>query len=363
MNICIVNCFDTYEHRVDLLFESFKSQGHRVMVLASDFRHIDKEKRTEQKKGYKFYSTKTYSKNLSVQRMRSHSCFSKDVAGDIERHIDKIDLIWALIPPNSLVKEIARIKSNHPRVKLIFDLIDLWPETMPVGKVKGVFPFTYWRDLRDKYIRLADCVVTECNLYRKKLKSVLSGVRVETLYLARPYMEYTPHLHLPEDKIALCYLGSINNIIDIDTIAEIVKQIQKHKPVEMHIVGDGENREKLISEVKSTGAEVIYHGKVYDREEKQKILDGCHYGLNIMKDSVCVGLTMKSMDYFEFGLPIINNIHGDTWEFVKKYNVGLNYSIGKNLLLVSIDRETVTDFFKSMLTTASFERKVKEIIE
>lgn len=327
MNICIVNCFDTYEHRVDLLLETFKSQGHIAFVLSSDFRHIDKEKRTEHKERYKFFPTKAYSKNLSIQRMRSHSCFSKNVAKFIERHIENIDLIWALIPPNSLVKDIAGIKKAHPRVKLIYDLIDLWPETMPVGKVKCLFPFTYWRDLRNKYIKSADCVVTECNLYKKKLKSVLQGMKCETLYLARPYVDYTPHLHLPEDKIALCYLGSINNIIDIDTIVALVKQIQKSKDVELHIIGDGENKNRLISEVKATGAEVIYHGKVYNREEKQSILDGCHYGLNIMKNSVCVGLTMKSMDYMEFGVPMINNIHGDTWELVKKHRVGINYSI------------------------------------
>ena len=36
-----------------------------------------------------------------------------------------------------------------------------------------------------------------------------------------------------------------------------------------------------------------------------------------MKQEVFVGLTMKSIDYFEAGLPIINNIHGDTWNIVK----------------------------------------------
>ena len=363
MNICIVNCFDTYEHRVDLLLDALKAQGHKTIVLSSDFRHIEKVKRTEKKKGFRFFSAKPYTKNLSIQRMRSHSCFSKEVAGYIEGHIDKIDLIWALIPPNSLVKDIAEIKCKYPRAKLIYDLIDLWPETMPVGNVKHYFPFTYWRDLRDKYLRTADCIVTECNLYQKKLKKVLKGLRVETLYLARPYIEYIPNLHLPEDKIALCYLGSINNIIDIDTIVEIVKQIQKSKPVVLHIIGDGESREKLITSVKDTGAEVIYHGKLYDREEKQKILDGCHYGLNIMKDSVCVGLTMKSMDYFEMGLPIINNIQGDTWKFVETYNVGINYTVGKDIILAKISRERVNGFFKKMLTTESFERKVKEIIE
>ncbi len=176
MNICIVNCFDTYEHRVDLLLDAFKSQGHKAIVLSSDFRHIEKVRRTERKKGYKFFPTKSYTKNMSIQRMRSHSCFSKDVAGYIERHIDKIDLIWALIPPNSLVKDIAKIKSKYPGIKLIYDLIDLWPETMPVGRVKNLFPFTYWRDLRDQYIRSADCVVTESSMSRHLKTELPSSV-------------------------------------------------------------------------------------------------------------------------------------------------------------------------------------------
>lgn len=37
-----------------------------------------------------------------------------------------------------------------------------------------------------------------------------------------------------------------------------------------------------------------------------------------MKTSVCVGLTMKSLDYYAGGLPIINTIAGDTYEYAKK---------------------------------------------
>ncbi|SHM12964.1 glycosyltransferase [Ruminococcus flavefaciens] len=367
MNICIVNCFDTYEHRVDLLRDAFTSQGHKAIVLASDYKHIDKKRRTEKKNGYIFFHVEAYNKNLSVQRMKSHSHFSRDVTNYIERNIEKIDLIWALIPPNSLVRDLSRIKRNNPKVKLIFDLIDLWPETMPIGKAKSFFPFTYWRDLRNKYLKVADYIVTECNLYRKKLKSFLNGMKVETLYLARPYIEYVPNLHMPDDKISLCYLGSINNIIDIDTIVDIVEQCQKNKPVELHIIGDGENRDSLITKVKATGAEVIYHGKIYSREEKQYILDGCHYGLNIMKDSVCVGLTMKSMDYFEFGLPIINNIHGDTWDIIKRNKCGINYD--NHFFLEELSayngerRNNARKFFKILLTTDAFNRKLFKIIK
>lgn len=67
-----------------------------------------------------------------------------------------------------------------------------------------------------------------------------------------------------------------------------------------------------------------YHSKLYDAAEKQLIFDQCHFGLNIMKKDVCVGLTMKSIDYFQHGLPIINNIQADTAEIVELYKIGFN---------------------------------------
>lgn len=366
MKICIVNCFDTYEHRVDLLLNTFKSLGHKAIVLTSDFRHIEKTKRNEKKSGYKFFRTEPYSKNLSFKRIKSHRHFSRDVSNYIKSNIEKIDLIWALIPPNSLVKDLSRIKVKYPKVKLIYDLIDLWPETMPVKKIKEFFPFTYWRDLRDKYINKADYIVTECNLYQNKLKKILSASKVKTLFFSRPYEKYKPDLHLPNDKIALCYLGSVNNIIDIDTIVNIVKTFQMTKPVKLHIIGDGEKRERLITKVKATGADVIYHGKIYDRQKKQFIFDGCHFGLNIMKSSVCVGLTMKSIDYFEFGLPIINNIKGDTWNIVESANIGFNWNENTNTKMFSEYplnlRKEVRLYFENNLTDTTFKKNISDIL-
>ena len=43
-----------------------------------------------------------------------------------------------------------------------------------------------------------------------------------------------------------------------------------------------------------------------------------------MKESVRVGLTMKSVDYFCYGLPLINNIQGDTWKLIRQYGIGVN---------------------------------------
>lgn len=44
MKICIIHCFDTYEHRVDLLHDYFKAKGTEVTVITSDYMHFEKRK-------------------------------------------------------------------------------------------------------------------------------------------------------------------------------------------------------------------------------------------------------------------------------------------------------------------------------
>lgn len=363
MNAVIVNCFDTYEHRVRLLYDVFKENGFSVKVLTSDFRHFEKVRRTDNIPDFQFFKAESYKKNLSYKRLHSHYKLSKEIFGSLENS-SNIDILWVLVPPNSFVKDAALYKKKHPKVKLIFDLIDLWPETMPIGPMKKFFPFSVWKNLRDKNLKYADAIVTECNLYRDVLKRVLLGKKVETLYLARPLVPYEPHLTLPQDKVNLCYLGSINNIIDVDVIANVVSEFKKLKPVTLHIVGDGEKKNQLITAVENKGCTVVFHGKVYDKIEKQKIFDSCHYGLNIMKESVCVGLTMKSMDYMEYGLPLINNIKGDTWDIIEQNQIGTNIdSLSKEVANYSIvKRENARRFFEKYLTTESFDNVVNKII-
>ena len=60
----------------------------------------------------------------------------------------------------------------------------------------------------------------------------------------------------------------------------------------------------LIEQLRQNSILVIDHGYIFEQEKKQEILDQCQYGFNVMKDSVMVGLTMKSMDYMCGGLPM-----------------------------------------------------------
>lgn len=322
MKVVIVNTFDTYEERVDLVREFFKSKDYEVTVIQSNFRHFKKEYREDKKEDYVFIESKSYYKNISVGRLISHYKFARDSFAEVN-DIEP-DILYTFVPPNSLASFAGRYKKNNKKVKLIYDIIDLWPETMPIKKYKKFTPFIKWGAMRDNNLKYADFIITECNLYQDALQKSLVDSKYKTIYLAKNNIEVIKNPEISEDHIHLAYLGSINNIIDIIQIKKIIKIFKEIKQVTVHIVGDGENRERLIDSVKSSGANVMYYGKIYDPQEKQKIFDKCHFGLNIMKETVCVGLTMKSIDYFQHGLPIINNIPADTSNIVKKYGIGIN---------------------------------------
>lgn len=394
MKVVIVNCFDTYEDRVLLLQRYFLKRGDAVRVVTSDYRHFKKEYRTEKPEGFIFVHAKKYEKNLSPERMISHDRFAKDAFKKIEKL--RPALIWVLAPPNSLVKRAAQYREAHKNTRLITDMIDMWPETMPVGSLKILPPFQMWKSLRDRYINKADIIVTECELYKKALSHKCDKEKMRTLYLAKmgelpdtSKVQDMSNSHSdseeaeagkciekykagrntpPTNRWELCYLGSINNIIDIDLIGDIIKALPERaeKPL-IHVIGDGEQKDALLNTCKEAGAEVTYHGKVYDIAEKQRIFDTCHYGLNIMKPGVFVGLTMKSLDYFAGGLPIINNIAGDTKLFVEKRNIGINFQRGMTLTEAALSgnaekRANVNKLFEDKFTESSFDRKLDKIL-
>jgi hypothetical protein len=128
--------------------------------------------------------------------------------------------------------------------------------------------------------------------------------------------------------LQIAYMGAINNIIDIPAITELLLAIDRVRPVKLHIIGEGNHAADFVQAVQSAGISVKDYGPVYDEKEKEEILACCSFGLNIMKPGVRVGLTMKSIEYLGHGLPLLNNIQGDTAELVEKFGIGVNVPFG-----------------------------------
>jgi len=268
MNIAVITNSTSYETRSEQVAEFLTRQGHKVTRIESDFIHREKIKGRPASEGHIYISTIPYYKNLSLTRLYSHYNFAQKVSNLLESA--EMDLIYVLVPANSLAYFMKKYKQRH-KVKVILDIIDLWPESLPISRIKNFWPMQWWRDLRNKSLCDVDLIMTECKLYQKILKPYIGKTKMVNLYWPRGGETELTVFKKDDDYIHLCYLGSINHIIDIDFIIKLLREINDKKRVWLHIIGDGERKEELLEKLNIKQLEYTYHGTIYDERCKREI--------------------------------------------------------------------------------------------
>lgn len=313
-----------YNVRTGMFVNDYVKKGYDVIYVTSDFDHMTKKRYCfNEYKNSKQLHVISYKKNLSISRILSHLMFSYKTFYMLLAC--KPELVYVEVPNNSLVKSSAKYKKIN-NAEIIVDVFDMWPESMPV-KTKNMivnWGFDIWRNFRNKNLKFADQIWIECDYYRELLSAQKINLPMETKYLKLKNAETSIEMKVSEEEIDLCYLGSINNIIDISLIEKIVSEFAKNKRTRIHIIGDGERKDEFLDILKKNSIEIIDHGKVYEIDKLQEIFDQCWFGINVLREDLAIGITMKSISYFRGGLPIINTVQGDTSRFVEECNIGIN---------------------------------------
>ena len=313
-----------YNVRTGRFVNDYVKKGYDVIYVTSDFDHMTKKRYYfNEYKNSKQLHVVSYKKNLSISRILSHLMFSYKTFYMLLAC--KPELVYVEVPNNSLVKSSAKYKKIN-NAEIIVDVFDMWPESMPV-KTKNMIVnrgFNIWRNFRNKNLKFAGQIWIECDYYRELLSAQNINLPMETKYLTLENAETSIETKVSEDEIDLCYLGSINNIIDISLIEKIVSELAKNKRTRIHIIGDGERKDEFLEILKQNSIEIIDHGKVYEIDKLQEIFNQCWFGINVLREDLAIGITMKSIPYFRGGLPIINTVQGDTSRFVEECNIGIN---------------------------------------
>ena len=367
-----ISCFGFYQARIKPIRDIVIKNGYEVTVLVADFNHIKKQKIEKKYIECTYIQVPSYKKNLSLTRIYSHLVFGKEVNKQIKQI--KPDFIYILVPPNNTARYCTKYKINHQEIILILDIIDLWPESMPITYQSSIPFIKLWKKWRNDCIAVADHIFSECDLYQKELSNIIDPNKVSTLHLFR---ERTKEESVIVDTIAkkfksenkivrFAYLGSMNNIIDINGICNVLgKFIDQGYYTELHAIGNGESFGEFKKRVEETGCVAHFYGAIFDECKIAELLAPCDFGLNMMKSSVKVGLTIKSIHYLSLGLPIINNIKGDTWSIVEKMGVGFNIDVQQfddSVLTGRINKYTVLRCFEFLFSYETFRNNVEKIL-
>lgn len=127
----LISGFGWYNSRLQPVRELLESDGYETVSYLSDFDHRSKSYIVDKNSECEYIHVPAYKKNLSIKRLISHYVFGEQLKRVLEK--EKPDLIYCMLPPNSAAKHCLRYKKKIPQCKYFVDLIDLWPESMPIG--------------------------------------------------------------------------------------------------------------------------------------------------------------------------------------------------------------------------------------
>lgn len=326
--VLIVSCFiDKIENARPYLAYKFFRNNYNTKVVYSEFSHTFKKYIKYEDENFIPVKTLGYKRNISFSRILSHIIFALKIKGIIKK--EKPDLIYVTIPPNTAAYSVIKIADKNKKTKVIIDIVDIWPETLPIPIVfKRYFNFFvgwFWKYLRNYALKRADYIVCQSNYFKQKL--ALKGNNIQVIHLAKiiKYREKTTVDAVSGKVIKLAYLGSMNTITDFDTLLKISKTSGLSN-IEIILIGDGERKDWLLSTLKENNIKHTYFGKIFEEEKKKEILSKCDFGFNGYKSNTEVALSYKSIDYLSYGLPLINSAKNDTWDCVEKYKIGFNYN-------------------------------------
>lgn len=334
MKCVCISCFDSFDIRMKHVIEMFKKNDVDVKYVVADFNHYSKKYVKDNSHTKITVHVPAYKKNVSLQRVVSHIVFSRNVKKILIQ--EKPEFVYCIIPPNSVIKAIAKYKKIYPQTRVAFDFFDCWPESFPSkmsNKVVKLF-FKQWKSMRDEYIHCANLLI----YVAEGMRETINAGGINNIVIPPAMNEDFIDLFETdiENEVRFCYLGNINYITDIDTIVKLLTGISKQKKVLLEIIGEGANLARLKDKLNDNNIEVVCHGVIMDGMEKKKIFSRCAFGLNIPKKEVNVTMSLKSVEYMRTGLPYINTAGGMNYDIVREYGCGIN--VNRNNMYEFVDK-------------------------
>ena len=347
--------------RFRVLSEMLVEQGFDVDLITSSFQHWEKAQRDTSKTCYQglpynvvFIDEPGYTRNLDLQRIRSHRVAAKNLRERFERTAGRYSLIYSEIPPNDVARVCAEYASEH-NIPYVADINDLWPEAMrmvvniPVLSDVAFYPFA--RDAKRVYQLLSGAVGTSDEYTARPAKDRTAPYPHTTVYVGNDLAafdegarEHMADVVKPEGELWAVYAGTLGASYDLATLIKAAALLEKRRaahtartaaagtarqhrpfpPVKVKILGDGPDRQRLEELARQENAPVEFLG-YQDHGSMAAWLRASDITVNSLEKSAVQSIVTKIGDYLASGKPMINT--GSSPEFRNKVTTdgfGLN---------------------------------------
>lgn len=302
--------------RVQMVYD-YLNEKFYTEIITSDFHHFEKKYNNNSWTNCKKIHVPSYGANFSPRRILSHIVYARRIRKVILSY--EPDLLYVIVPPNFSAYRAVKIAKRH-NIFVIVDIVDVWPNANAPQNFFTFYFYMIWNKLRDYAVKHADKVVLECANYSKHVE----GRDYHIIPLSKKNPQNISS-GTNDGKLRIAYLGAFSTSYDFDSLIKIAIAL-KEKPCIVVLIGDGNEKPRVIKMIEEGGGVVEDHGTIYSEAEKNNILVQCDFGYNGFASEMIVGQSFKSLDYMSVGLPLLNTLKGELWQVVERHQAGLNFT-------------------------------------
>jgi glycosyltransferase involved in cell wall biosynthesis len=354
MNIWIVNPYGNLpnegwrEYRSAMLARALASSGHKVIWWISNFEHRTKRNReagyledTSLPETVKIISVKStfYNKNISIERIKYEKVFGNNFS-IIAKTMQQPDFI-VLADPSLFYSRPVKLYAKNSGVKIILDVLDLWPEQFKVALPKFLrfFESILFYPLYRRRNKLVDTVDGVIAVTKDHLQAVLSKNNKPSLvaYLGLDYDKFqfdsrkdtSPNVQnfVADAELVAIYAGTLGEAYDMLTLIQAIKLIlsdDNNKNIKFIFVGDGPYRKEIILLSETNPNNVLFLGTI-PAENLPSIYNICHVGLCSYNKFSTVTMPVKLYDYLAGDLFVLYSSSGEIDEILSSNSLGIKY--------------------------------------
>jgi colanic acid biosynthesis glycosyl transferase WcaI len=354
--------------RVAELSRHWAQEGHEVTVLTGFPNHptgvVPREYRgkfrrlvaREQTNGVNVIRTwlLPFPNRRTYERMLNYSSFCLSAAAT-GLFAERPDVVIAS-SPQLLVGLSGWWLARCKRSSLIFEVRDLWPESLAAVGVGNADSLVYRSLARIAgfLYRNSDHIVVVTPAFKEylvqnwqvapnKISVVENGVETE---LFSPRTESNLRTELAADgKFVVSYIGTMGNAHGLQTLVEAAAQLQESAPNMLFmLVGEGAEKEQLVSLVRSRGLTNLRFVGQQSREKIPAYICASDACLVLLKKSEIFKTVIpsKMLEFMSCARPVILGVEGQACKILEAAQAG-----------ICIEPENSSDLVRAVLRLAA----------
>ena len=223
------------------------------------------------------------------------------------------------------------------RVPWVFELRDLWPESVKVvGSLKDSFFIRFMEKIEIFLYKRADAIIAVTNSFRlelvnrgidkTKISVVTNGVDFKKFHKRDKDSQLISDLKI-ENKFVLGYIGTLGLAHCLETIlyaAEKLQYLDCGRDVQFILVGDGAEKSKLQKLAKNLKLKNLLFIDTVSKDQVVRYWSILDYSIIHLKDKKLFETVIpsKMFESIGMGIPILHGVKGESASMVADSSVG-----------------------------------------